>query len=559
MKLFCKYFISCLFLFFCLKSFTQTLPVGTPLLEEVWRRKQLKGEGDSNASFTIRPLYSGIDLPFDSLYSPLYYLTGDRKKQIKTFAKDKGLVCLLPLAVKQQYNTHHPYGWNDGAMIQARGYQTLLSMGLYAKVGFLSIQIQPELVYAQNKDFSTFPSSHSDSIWQSYYSNVLNVIDAPEKYGNGSYTKLFPGQSSLRLNFRKLSFGISTENLWWGPGIRNALIMSNNAPGFPHLSFNTTAPISSPIGSFEGQVISGFLKGSNILPPDTSRTFNGQQLYVPKSIDKRYLNGMIITWQPRWTKGLHLGFTRVFYLYKSDIESSINGYLPVIGSFFKGNTRNEDQRKRDQILSVFFRQVLPNDHAEVYLEFGRNDHAQNLNDLLQEPEHSRAYIFGGKKIFTTRKNADMELMAEFTNLQLPSTMLVREQNSWYTHYQVRHGYTQLGQVMGAGIGTGSNSQTFAINWIKGIKRTGVMLERVVRSNDFYYAAFAPRHNFKNHWVDLSLNLSKNWIFKRLIIDADISFVRSLNYHWRNVNPDSGSNIKTDATNVFANVSLLYQF
>src|SRR5215204_2056123 len=259
LKLFYKYFISCLFLFFCLKLFTQTLPVGTPVLEETWRRKQIKGERDINTSFAVRPLYTGINLHFDSLYNPSNYLS-DSSSESTTVTKDKGLTRLLPIVFKQQYNTDHPYGWNDGSMIQASGYQTIVSAGLYAKIGILSIQIQPEFVYAQNKDFGTFPSSHADTIWRSYYNTVLNVTDIPEKYGNSSYTKLFPGQSSIRLNLKKLSLGISTENLWWGPGIRNAIIMSNNAPGFPYLSFNTTSPISSPIGSFEGQIISGFLK-----------------------------------------------------------------------------------------------------------------------------------------------------------------------------------------------------------------------------------------------------------------------------------------------------------
>jgi hypothetical protein len=164
-----------------------------------------------------------------------------------------------------------------------------------------------------------------------------------------------------------------------------------------------------------------------------------------------------------------------------------------------------------------------------------------------------------KKIFTINKRTDLELMAEFSNLQLPSTMLVREQNSWYVHHQVRHGYTHLGQVMGAGIGPGSNSQTFALNWIKGIKRTGVMFERVVLNNDFYFAAFAPSHNYKNHWVDLSINLSKNFFYKRLVFDTNIGLIKSLNYHWVNVNPDSGNDVKTNVINVCANISLLYQF
>ncbi len=546
-----KFLVSALLSLFCFLSFSQTLPVGTPFLEETWRRKQIKGERDINTSFTIKPLYAGPDLPLDSLYNPSNYLSDTVKgTNNKTFLR------FLPLTISQQYNTHHPYGWNDGAMIPARGYQTMVTGGIFARAGIFSIQIQPEVVYAQNKDFSTFPSSHTDSIWNSYYTTILDVIDAPEKFGNGSYTKIFPGQSSARINYKKLSLGISTENLWWGPGVRNALIMSNNAPGFPHLTFNTTSPVTSPIGTFEWQIVAGFLKGSNILPPDTSRTFNGQQLYVPKRTENRYLNGLIVAWQPKWTKGLHLGFTRMFYLYKSDVESSLDGYLPVVGSFFKGNTNNEDSKMRDQILSVFFRLVLPKEQAEVYGEFGRNDHAQNLNDLLQEPEHSRAILIGGRKIFTTKKKTDVELTAEFTNLQFTNTLLVREQNSWYTHYQVRHGYTNRGQVVGAGIGPGANSQSIGINWIKGLKRTGLLFERVVRNNDFYYSAFAASRNFTNHWVDLSLGIRKNWIYKRFVFDANFALIRTLNYHWLSI---PARNAKTDATNVILNFSALYQF
>jgi hypothetical protein len=51
---------------------------------------------------------------------------------------------------------------------------------------------------------------------------------------NGPFNKAFWGQSSIRLTFGPASIGLSNENIWWGPGIRNSLIMSNNAPGFKH-------------------------------------------------------------------------------------------------------------------------------------------------------------------------------------------------------------------------------------------------------------------------------------------------------------------------------------
>ncbi|MFX8805488.1 capsule assembly Wzi family protein, partial [Acinetobacter baumannii] len=53
--------------------------------------------------------------------------------------------------------------------------------------------------------------------------------------------------------------GISSENLWWGPGIYNSLLMSNNAPGFWHLTFNSRKPLKTPIGDFEWQLIGGKL------------------------------------------------------------------------------------------------------------------------------------------------------------------------------------------------------------------------------------------------------------------------------------------------------------
>ncbi|MFX9097187.1 capsule assembly Wzi family protein, partial [Acinetobacter baumannii] len=47
--------------------------------------------------------------------------------------------------------------------------------------------------------------------------------------------------------------------MWWGPGSQNSLLMSNNAPGFLHLTLNTRYPIKTGIGNFEFQFISGKL------------------------------------------------------------------------------------------------------------------------------------------------------------------------------------------------------------------------------------------------------------------------------------------------------------
>jgi hypothetical protein len=447
------------------------------------------------------------------------------------------LLRILPLRLTMQYANRQPYGWNDGSLRPSVGYQQLLSPGLHAHLGPISVQLQPEWVLSQNKKTEPFFNDNQDSLKAIYYDRVVNRIDAPMQFATGWKHQVLPGQSSVRLNYKKLSAGISTENLWWGPGIRNAILMSNHAPGFPHLTFNTTAPVQSVIGSFEGQVISGRLKASGVVPADTGITAGGRPIWEPKRADgNRYLNGMVATWQPKWTPGLHVGFARVVYQYWSDVPSNLTGYLPVMLRLFKSRLGNEDSLQRDQMLSLFFRLQLPGEQAEVYGEWARNDHSWNFSDLLGEPEHSRAYLIGLRKMFDRPgKQRKFELMLELTQLQMPSTRLVRAQESWYAHYQVRHGYTHLGQVVGAGIGPGSNSQTFAAVWIKNGERFGISLERVVHDNDFFYDAASLLGKERSHWTDVTLNLQRNWNRKWVLFDARLALVRTLNFHWQRKN------------------------
>lgn len=502
----------------------------------------MQENADSTTSYTIRPI---VQTGSDSFYQ-VHLGVPDTKPLVKRKAFS---LLFIPVVFNQQITTHHPLSWNDGSMVPAKGYQAQFSAGAFIKLGFLSLQLRPELVFAQNSAFASIASGWSDTIWKSYYTTVINKIDQPDRFGNKAFARFFPGQSSLRVNFKKLSLGVSTENLWWGPGVRNSLIMTNNAPGFLHLTFNTTAPVITSIGSIEWQFIGGRLKASGILP-DTTKTFNGIPLYDPKPQDDRYVNGAVVCWQPKWTKGFYIGFSRLFYLYETDVKPSLNGYFPIAASFFKSEHSNEDQLKRDQIASLFFRLVLPGAKAELYGEYGRNDHSSNVWDFLMEPEHSRAFILGFQKIFPLEKNRAFEVMTEFANLGMSKTTLVREQESWYAHYQVRDGFTNKGQVVGAAIGPGSNSQTLGGNWLSNKKQIGFRFERVTHNNDFYYDAFAPLKEFMEHWVDLSLGFNSGWTHKRFFYRANLSVIRSLNYYWQK---------NVDVNNVSLNFSTGYIF
>jgi hypothetical protein len=516
-------------LIICLNTSAQTIPVGNETNEDAMRRLQIIGISKDNSSFTVRPM---IQNEFSDSELEVHRFNLPTGKQF-TFLKKKTVIKILPFDWIQQYNSKTPFIENDAAMIPAVGYQTLFSAGVYLKCGILSIQLKPELIWSQNKDFKTFSTNFNDTIWASYFGNLKYGIDAPEKFNNNSYKKIFPGQSNIKITAGKISMSISTENLWWGPGIKNSLLMSNAAPGFLHLSLNTDKPISTGIGSFEGQIIGGKLLSSGI--EDSIRTVKGTLFYSPKPSDWRYLSAMILAWQPKWIKHVYLGFERSIYEYSENLNSSRSGkgilkYIPVLQGFF-GNGHSLGYDYQDQLSSLFVRWVLPKSKAEFYFEWARNDRSQFLRDFLLEPEHSRAFIIGGQKVFALQqKHSYIQISAEITQLQEPNTYIFRAEPTFYVHFQIINGYTNQGQYLGAGIGPGSNSQSFDISLIKPKLKLGVKLERLVHNNDLYYRALV-NEGFTHQWVDMSTMFHGHYQYRNYLFFGEMGFVNSPYYEW----------------------------
>jgi len=540
----------------------QTLPVGLlENVEDTYRRQQLLGKDSSNSSYMIRPIFPSnlksavADTAFIA-NSFLTLLYSNRSSNIKVYA--------LPVVWQNQVNTHHPYGINDGSMVQAKGYQTQISGGVFAQLGPLTIQLRPEYVYAENKSFQKLSDAPNGIFWNIPVSRVYNSIDLPDRFGDGQYSKLSWGQSSIRLNAGPVSAGLSNENLWWGPGVRNSLLMTNNASGFKHLTLNTIRPIKTYIGSFEGQIIGGRLEQSGVASPEGPD-------YVNKPKDWRYLSGLVVTYQPKWVPNFFLGIERVFMVNHRQMGNSFGDYFPIFSAPEKSSytaadgTNVEDAAERDQYISFFTRYVLPEAKAEIYFEYGRNDHSYNSRDGIVEPEHSRAYVAGFRKLITLpRADEYIQLGIEVTQLQMPSTQFLRATPPWYRHHQVTDGYTNNGQVIGAGIGPGSNLQTFDVNWIKGLKKIGLTFERQVNNNDLVYefgtySGGNPEYVTRN-WVDLSMATNFAWTFKKFIFNSELVYIRSLNYQYqetKNVYTDKVTGKNVD--NLHLKIGVLYHW
>jgi hypothetical protein len=529
------FFLFLLFTFFI--SSSQTINLNESYLTEYLRTSQLLGNFKSEVSFTLKPIdigKNGLEINKEIFDKEKYAPT------VLSFLNGNGKINILPIDYNIEFNSHHPYNRNNGSMVPNRGYQHILNAGIYAEIGPLSIQLKPEYLYSQNKDFEGFgegPNGHYSAIWAKRY-KLWNKIDMPERFGEKSINKTLIGQSSIRLNYKGLSLGLSNENIWWGPSIRNSIMMSNHARGFKHITFNTTKPLKTKIGKFEWQVISGRLESSGFTPPNTEIGY-----YIPKinqlgeTNDWRYLQGLTITYSPKWVPGLSLGFVRWVQMYAALVEGKYwwmegnPSWFPAFRNLFRSNDSFGDlEAQTNQAAGLFLRWLWKESNAEIYVEFNHNDSKQNIRDLLLDSDHSRAVTVGLQKVFKI-SNDNFLFSWEWTQMEQTASRLVRNAGSWYEHYFVYDGYTNEGEVLGSSIGPGSNSQYFALSRIRDTEKLGIALEMIDQDNDFYYEAFASDGGAKRYWKDFNLHLNFSKKYKNIWLSSNLMYSRSLNYQW----------------------------
>lgn len=381
------------------------------------------------------------------------------------------------------HNSGLPFSLNEGALWAGRGLSTRVSAGARLEFGSVTLVLAPQLIHERNRDFQTFSNPESGGRRHPLASpfhfspGSPGSMDLPQRFGTGPRTILDAGQSSITYRRGALAAGMATENLWWGPGIRNGLLMSSNAPGIPHLFLRTAEPLETRIGTWEGHWMLGRLSESDYFDFDDTNNY-------------RSLNALAVVFSPAFDTGLSVGVARAVYAPAEGSGVPLGAALDVFRIVGRpGAAPGDDlvEPAPDQILSLFARWIFPGNGFEVWGEWARHEQPASLRGFLELPNHSRGYTVGLQWARPIVPSVALRIQTEITNLEPSTSYRVRRSGEWYASRAVPEGYTHRGRVIGAAIGPSGSSQWVAGDVVGGNWSLGTFAGRIRWENEARYS------------------------------------------------------------------------
>ncbi|WP_370089396.1 capsule assembly Wzi family protein [Ekhidna sp.] len=445
---------------------------------------------------------------------------------------DKGndYIEVLDPYARFSYISEVPDSYNDGAVWEGKGFNSSLNFGFRGQRGNFSFTFAPVIYYAQNKDFyipsSTFPKSQFSYPFE-------RKIDWVIRYGDKSLHKFNLGQSEIRYHFKKLSLGLSTQSMIWGPAQVAPIVMSNNAAGVPHVDIGTSKPIDTKLGKFEFKLFWGLMDESDYFDNDETN-------------DQRYMTGAIFGFRPKFAEELSLSINRVMYrdMFDGDFKP-INIFAALWGNISNPNLPNDDY---DQMWSLGVCWEFKEYGFETFLEYARNDYPGVIIDFFENPDRTRAVTMGFVKSFDLNNGNLFRIVFEHTKLnKVKLSVAASGHPTYYVHSVVENGYTNNGQIMGAYIGPGSNANHIKFQLYNPKGRMAFRIDRVRFNDDYFIANFAGQpvqpndgsylmgfdymRFIKDFTIEASLNRTnrRNWYYESDRHTENLSLLLKVSY------------------------------
>ncbi|WP_425392926.1 hypothetical protein [Ekhidna sp.] len=424
---------------------------------------------------------------------------------------------------KTSYNSNYARGYNDGPVWKGEGITSELHAGISGRKGKLSFSFNPVIFYSENEAIRLPRNSSGINEFAYPFSNRIDWVF---RYGNDPFLKFHPGQSEIRFDIGQFVASVGTQNYSLGPAIYNPIILSRQGGGFPHFRLGikpTYLSENKNIGKVEANLMYGLLAESEYFDDNSEN-------------DNRYLNGMFLAFSPSFLPELTIGFNKVLYKQTQYFENAdiLSPFFIIDDGVVDGDTLSPNDAF-DQMASISMEWNFREIGFRAYLEFAKNDFTSDgggIRPTAVEPEHSRGYTIGFEKSLENKKGDLFIINYEHSNLSIGHTPW-RPTPPFYAHGINRQGYTNDGQLIGAGIGPGGNSDNFGIRYIKDDFSSFILIQRIERDRD-YFVNQIRNANLHDMEYTLSIGAQKSFEKYDLFAEAILSHNYSRYYEFYDI-------------------------
>jgi hypothetical protein len=370
-------------------------------------------------------------------------------------------------------NTTFPVQVGGGPTWSGRGVTGEVQAGFLASWRWAYLEAAPLAFSAENSSFVLAPNEQTGAM-QFADARYPENIDAPQRFGSSSYSRLRPGTSSLTVDSRILVLGATSAPQQWGPAREYPLVLGPNAGGFPAMFLGTSQPVDLWLFTVHGRLLYGQLDQSAFSAPVAGER-------------TRLGTGIVGLITPRGVPGLEIGGSRFIHepwpaggIGLSVLNRPIAGGVGLIGNATNSPTVN-------QVASLFARWALPRAKAEFYGEMYREDfpgHFHEALSLVEKPDDLAAFTIGFQRVLTASDRTIRVLRGELVSGQ--TSHQERTERGFaipmppYIHAGVTQGHTEDGLILGSPDAYGGAGWRFGLDQYTTSGRTSFALERSYR-------------------------------------------------------------------------------
>jgi hypothetical protein len=461
-------------------------------------------------------------------------------------------------------NTTAPYGQNDGVLWQGKGFNALLKGGVRFEGYGIELTLLPHFSFSQNLKFDFIQPNYPRSDKRGDYTGKAELygyygvryIDAPQRFGDKPFFDWDFGDSEIRYTWKTLTVGFGTQLIWLGPAQLNPIIHSNNATSYPKLDLGLrrqsmiTPKRNWHLGDVELRAWWGYLSESDYFDNSNSN-------------DHNLITGFSFAYSfPYLLKGLTFGLNRIMLSKWDDMNygSILSLLIPNMNTSMGFGDDNSDQRA-----SIIIDYFLPIAGLNIYLEWARNDFSPGLGYIIRYPFHTEGYTVGIKKTLSISHNLKGEILLEITKLESSQDYdrVIPRYSTFYAHHIITQGHTNQGQWLGAGIGTGGNSQYLGLKLYFPKGYGNLFIQR--RNPDLDYTWYIDSKKYDNiHIAEYNIRAFLDFGISGLyFIIPNLSVTGSFVFRYENnplnVSSELGNAKAVNRFNSYFSASIKYSF